>query len=384
MKTAFPASFLIDTSDGPAPLNSERAKAPLPSGPEGKNPTLYYGPYFEALFRFLSRDSFEPLLSSLTEHLGRTATADSIRRLDVISEKHGALYHVAHLKVHLHEGISSLALYTAATREQKASMEAEPALLRTLRDSFALPFLPRPYQRGDVLYEDRDHAFQQPLSLFLAEWFDEHHEFHLSDLPGQSSPGLKVWAPDHEEQVLPPDETRALYTEAAFILTSYLDPKDFRQIYPWHHAAGDFILRRREGSLDVRLVTARGYRTLASVEAGFDENWVGPVHFFLNMSIRMRLDRYDGTGGLAWADAGCIEAVVSGFLKAWKTKAERCPALPSSVELLGVLRQFAEDEWLALSEIVLADCMVEKDEIPFLLSRMKEHASSLSTVLAEY
>ena len=382
MKTAFPISFLVTTPEGTVPLDPERARVPLPAGPDGTNPSIHYGPYFEALLRFLSRESFRPLLDSLTERLGREAALNSIRDLEIISEKHGALYHVAHLRTRLEDETCELALNSAVTPGQKAAMAAELATLSELRDRFGLPYLPRQYRQGEAFYEEHPGGERRTLSLFLAEWFDGYHEFHLTRLPGSPSPRLRIWAPGNEQQVLSSEEARALYAEASHILTSYLDPSDFRQIYPWHHAAGDFIVRRRGGPLDVRMVTARGYKTLPSLGAGFDEKWIGPVHFLLNATIRMRLDRYDGTGDPAWAESDCIEAVISGFLTAWEVKAGSCSSVPSSGEMLEVLRSFTSEDWLALTEIVLEDGAVEEDEIPFLLPRMREHASSLAAALA--
>ena len=50
-----------------------------------------------------------------------------------------------------------------------------------------------------------------------------------------------------------------VYRQAAFILTLYYDVETFEQIFPWHHAAGDFVVKADEGAVDVRLVTARQY-----------------------------------------------------------------------------------------------------------------------------
>ena len=183
MKPPFPVSFLVSTAEGPIPLDSRGAAAHLPTGPDGQNVTIQYGPYFGTMARFLSRDSFRPLLDSLTEHLGRRVTLNSIRNLEIISEKHGALYHVAHLRIRLEDETCELALNSAVTPGQRKAMASELATLVELRNRFGLPFLPRSYSHGAGFYEERPWGRRLEISLFLAEWFDGYHEFHLSRLP---------------------------------------------------------------------------------------------------------------------------------------------------------------------------------------------------------
>jgi hypothetical protein len=36
--------------------------------------------------------------------------------------------------------------------------------------------------------------------------------------------------------------------------------------------------------------------------------------FFLNLSIRMRLDRYDGVGDIVWADGPVVQSTLDGVM----------------------------------------------------------------------
>ena len=199
----------------------------------------------------------------------------------------------------------------------------------------------------------------------------------------RAPPLIKVWDVHSEKPFLDAEEARSVYHQAALILTAYLDPESFSQIYPWHHAAGDFILKRLEAGAQLRLITVRGYLPLVTVGSDPSEKWIPLVHFFLNLSLRMRLDRLDGTGELVWADPDCLAGVVSGFIEGWEQKAEKNPALPRTSEVMAVLRSFSPVEWLPLAFLVLEHGLVEADESEFIQPRLEEHVSSLYKVLWE-
>ncbi|MFP5212633.1 MAG: hypothetical protein ACLGPL_04570, partial [Acidobacteriota bacterium] len=291
--------------------------------------------------------------------------------------------HVAHLRAHMKDGgVISLAVNVAARPAQQAFLEAEFALLQYLHERFGLNFLPHPFVTGETAYMAEDGS-QFPLRLFIAEWFEDYHEFHISLRDGE--PAIKVWDLDRGEYYLSPPQTRSLYRKMAAAMTGYLDPATFSRIYPWHHAAGDFILRRDGDEIDVRLVTARGYEPLFPLGDDPDERWLALLHFFFNLTIRMRLDRLDGTGELAWAAPSSLEGVIAGFLEAWqwKVEAESAP-LPSSEEILDLLRHLGAEEWLSMAEPILEIGAVEADEPDFLRPRLRDHAEELADALREY
>lgn len=384
MSDAFPVFFLVSTPDGPVPLTAERGRLPLPSGPDGTDAPLYYAPYFEALHRFLRSDSFAPLLTALSGLLDRPVPLESVRKLRILSEKHGALYHVAHIEADVEDETCSLALNTASTPMQIALQEKETSLLQELHQRFGLPFLPRVFFSGEGLYRESAEDATRPLAMFLAEWFEGYREFHLAVDPAETSPPIKIWGLEEGDKILTSSQAESLYEEASFILTSYLDTDSFRQIYPWHHAAGDFVVREQGGKLEVRLITARGYQSATDIEPDSDEKWIPIMHFFLNLTIRMRLDRYEGTGDLAWAGEEAVRGTVSGFLRSWENKEESDPSLPPKEAVLVLFKQFSPEEWESFAELVLVDCMAEEEEIPFLHPRMKDHAETLSSILAGY
>lgn len=381
MMSRFPVQLLISTPSGPLPLTAERARLLLPRGPDSDGPELRYGPYLNSLSRFLLTDSNAPLLTALGKHLGQDVSSKEIEKLELISEKHGALYHVSRLRVRLiGKKTHNLVMNVATSPEQQAFLENECNLLNELYTRFGLPYLPRPYLLGKTVYEGEEEV-QRDLTLFLAEWFDGFHEFHLSQRSEEGDPVIKVWYLKGVEETLSVEQTRSLYRQAAVILTAYVDEQSFRQIYPWHHAAGDFILKPSANDVDLKLVTARDYRCLPNIGGLPEDLWIALIHFFLNLTLRLRLDRLDGTGALAWASSDCLSPILSGFLEAWTQKVRREASLPSSVDVLEALRDLTTQEWHALAEIVLEDGLVEADERTYIGPRLDEHIAALYAVL---
>ena len=378
----FPVELMIDTPRGPVPLTPERGALPLPRGLETEGPLLTYGPYLNALSGFLIEDSCRMLTAALEAHLHRSVTPNCIRRLRVISEKHGALYQVCHILATLEDTECSLAIDTAVRPDQQAALDKEFAVLEELENRFHLPYLPRPYLVGEAVCREGQTA-GQPMRLFIAEWFDGYHEFHLAQSSPGAPPVLKVWDSTPGGSFLDPAQSRALYRGAAGILTAYLDETSFRQIYPWHHAAGDFVVRLDGNVPELRLVTARGYLRLAPLEYEPGSIWIGIVHFFLNLTLRLRLDRLEGTRDLAWADGNSLAGIVQGFLHAWEEKAGRSPSLPTAGEVLGTFRSFSPEEWLPLVEAVMEDGLVASEEHPFLVERIEEHVAVLVDTLRQ-
>lgn len=376
----FPIRRYINSPTGLLTFGPEHAGVPLPWGLNAEGRILTYGAYFDALITLLSRDDYQFLRSALSRLLGRAIRLPEIQELTVISQKHGACYHVAQVRTRIAERLYALVVNSAVGSARQALLVSEFGLLRELNRRFPLGFIPSVFALGTSscrLAGGSPLAFQS----FLGEWFDGYHEFHLSRLRVEDLPLLKIWDGHSEQPFLNVAESRSLYHEAALILTAYYDPVSSSQIYPWHHAAGDFVVMRGEGGLQLRLITVRGYFSLITDRPDLSDKWIPLVHFFLNMSLRMRLDRLDGTGELAWAGADCLQGVISGFLEGWQQKAAKDGALPRTSEVVGVLRSFAADEWLSFADLVLRDGLEEADELGFLRPRLEEHASSLREAL---
>ena len=111
------------------------------------------------------------------------------------------------------------------------------------------------------------------------------------------------------------------HRQVAHILTSYLDLESFEAIGSWHHAAGDFVVRDGPGEAGVRLVTAREFRPVFGRPPSDVQGLLNAcLVFLLQLSLRTRLDRLDGTGDMAWSGPEAIGATVDGMLAALAQK----------------------------------------------------------------
>ncbi len=387
-----PIHLFIHTPRGLVPLSSSTAGILLPRGPDPKGPILTYGSYLRAIEGFLRRSSNRILRNTVDQGGRKNAALPGILGIEVASIKHGALYHVAHVRVDMETGPFSLALNTAVLPEQQAALGAEFRLLKRLRTGMGLQHLPRVHGTGSLVCTDAQGTVLT-LKAFLAEWFDGFHEFHWS-VPGESvlpaetlaanhPPlpsflGLRVWDGTETGVFLTPGQIFELYRQAAALLTDCLDERTFREISPWHHAAGDFVVGFDDTGLQVRLIAARGFRRAVprGTRIRGSGTWIGLLLFLTTLTIRMRLDRLDGVGPLVWAPPSCVSPVIDGFLDSWRRKVQKDPGLPYPREIVQVLRRLDQGEWISVVETVLEQSLME-EERSFLLPRTEEHATAL-------
>jgi hypothetical protein len=154
--------------------------------------------------------------------------------------------------------------------------------------------------------------------MFLGDWFDGFHEFHLTSTNGEIEPGIVVWDGQAAPCLLSEKQEAALYRNMAMILTACYDPVTTHQIFPWHHAAGDFVVRLEKERTAVKLITVRDYRPMnrsGATPTNEDEMLNMLQAFFLHLTLRMRLDRIDGVSEVAWAPDRCLTPVIEGFFQ---------------------------------------------------------------------
>ncbi len=366
--------FLVSSPQGDLPPDENRWHLPL----EGDQNTISYREYFYAIRDFILHDSSTPLVQAASHMLDAEIGPHDLKKAVIRSEKHGVHYHPASVEAFYHQGRIKCCLNLAVHERGKKQLEHEAGVLRLLDHKFGLPYLPRPYFQGRF----------NSMFFLVAEWFEGCHEFHLSlDHAGRQR--LKLWDYDDGPRFLPPEQCFEIYRRIAFILTSYYDPESTAQIYPWHHAAGDFVagIREQEGlpaQVRVRLTTARGYTSLVDMTAGnLSGSIIGLFHFFLNLTIRMRLDRLDGVGETVWADDLCLEASVQGFFDALKNRPVSGSHLPSADVFLEVLKSFSPGELRRACPPILETCQ-EIEDLPIILPHLDEHIDKLHTLIQSY
>ena len=237
---------------------------------------------------------------------------------------------------------------TAVSANGKAWLKHEFDLLKFLNSTFALPHLPAPYFEGDV--KVRSDYGNESMSMFLTEWFENYHEWHLSTDEKGDKQGICVWDLKNGHWFTSKEQGFEIFRQASKILTLYYGTRDFNQVYPWHHAAGDFIVRSKDGIIDVKLTTARKYEPIMLFSS---KDTIDPVvaltYFFLNLSIRMRLDRLDGVGARAWAGGFSVDALIRGFFDGLRImEAEGRYGLGQVKDLLSLFKGFDQEELAGL------------------------------------
>ena len=126
---------------------------------------------------------------------------------------------------------------------------------------------------------------------------------------------MVLWDTRTAPYFLTEDQQAEVYRQTAYLLTRAYDPVSTAQIYPWHHASGDFVLRIDGDVPDLRLITVRQYApTLTGNPHELDDEarLMALLVFFLNLTLRNRIDRLEGTGALAWADPLAVPATLAG------------------------------------------------------------------------
>ena len=272
-----------------------------------------YRYYFQTIHDVLAKNSYKLLLEAAGRQLAAPLLPVDIQRILIYSEKHGNWYHPAKVEVITPRGCARFVMNAALTERGRAVMSREIRALKYLTENFTSPWLPTVYFYDESIavspFDDEKHSLS--LSLFLADWFDGFHEFHLSIDPLDGTQKLVLWDGSPKPNYLSRGQARHVYFEISKTLTLYYHLRTYNQIFPWHHGAGDFVVKTDGDRIEIRLVTVRQYGPMADPEEM--EVSEALVFFFLNLSLRMRLDRLDGSGEIAWAGEDCLDATWKGF-----------------------------------------------------------------------
>ncbi len=346
--------YLFSSPDGDIALTPEDLARSFLTTPTEAHPFLTLGDYFNAIESFLLKDPAKPLLSILKERLNKQTDIDSILEILIRSEKHGALYHPASVEVRVEGKQFKMAVSTAVSEKGKLWLAREYEILKHLNRSYKLPYLPNIYTKGEVECETEDNN-HETLVMILAEWFEGYHEWHLSIDEKDNAQKICIWDLENGNRYASEKEAFEIIRQASKILTLYYEANSFRQIYPWHHAAGDFIVGTRSNRIDVKLTTARRYE---SIMDSFSDDTVNPIiaiiYFFLNITVRMQLDKLDGVGETVWAGDFSAGAATAGFFEALMImETEGRYDLGKVEDLLSLLQSFNEKELEGLFQSLL-------------------------------
>jgi hypothetical protein len=306
---------------------------------------ITYGVYLEAIRQFI-HDHTEEFLEVLAGQ--GLKDAKDIQSVDIIAEKHGGDYHPARIRVQAADSCHDFAVNVALTPRGRQRVSQDFGLLASFRKRFPAKFTPEAYFLSEVIVQAENQE-DLVMVMFMGEWLDGYHEFHLSVEPESRKTRTILWDLNGGYQFLSRDPAAEIFRQAAVILTSFFDTETFAEVYPWHHAAGDFVVKYSQGVVDVKLITLRQYTPrMVFPEVSFRNRLTALMVFLANLTIRMRLDRLDGVGEIVWAGAHAVDGAIRGFLAGMEAQvaAGMCDAT--------LLRQFTE-EAKGMSPVELAE-----------------------------
>jgi hypothetical protein len=226
--------------------------------------------------------------------------------------------------------------------------------------------------------------------MFLGHWFEGYKEFHIARDPSDNRDKILVWDDIRRRYYLSLKQSAELYRQAARILTYYYNVESFEQIFPWHHGAGDFVVKIGETDLDLKLISARGYaplfknpNQLKNGEKDTELILQALLIFFLNLSIRMRLDRYDGVGDIVWADGPVVQSTLDGVMDGLALKPS-VASMPDSLDncFRYYLSVCTKEDLYELSNAMVATFNQRATEIRVVNQHLKEHVEELSRVIS--
>lgn len=336
------------------------------------------GDYLETAGAFLTRDRGGMVCHAVAQLSGSPA---SVRTMAVSLEKHGAFYHPLKVTVTTETGTIPLVLNGAVKDPGLSLVKTEHGLLARLAGQGEPGCIPRVFGTGTIACEKGEAGF------FLGEWFEGFHEFHVSRT--DQGDQVAVWKEAGTREPIPWDRADIIYETIACVLTAFYDIDTGQEIFPWHHAAGDFVTNDRG---EVRLITVRGLGLLADLPPETPDPEVrrlfGLLFFFLNLTLCMRLDRLDGTGPLVWLPDRVVDATVSGVCRSLADREDRAGPMPwtggppgLSDRFLEFARRFDPDQLHGIMTHFLEDRHFSAAEARLIEARLKAHCERIRHVL---
>ena len=375
--------YLFSAPKEDIPAGLDELSLPFKITPSEQHPFLALRDYFEAIRRFILIDQEKPLVRILKERFSNEIDFNSIEKILIRSEKHGVLYHLASVEILADDKRTRLAVSTAISEKSRAWLTHEYKTLKFLNRSRKLPYLPEVYFKREVACPPGKKK-KETLSMFLGQWFEGYHEWHISVDQKDSRQKICIWDLKEGHRYASSEEAFEIFKQISKILTLYYDTIDFNQIYPWHHAAGDFIVKSGDRGIDVKLTTAREYQSIMDY---FLKDAVNPmialIYFFLNLSVKVRLDKLDGVEKMVWAGDFSVRAAVEGFFEAL-VEMERAGTyhLGKAEDLFALLKTFGREEIERLFQPLL-DLYRKGDPEDYqtLRPNLESHVSQLYLVL---
>jgi len=371
-------SFFLYHRDRPVQEGDENWKQQIPLNRNHISATtessVCFGDYFQAVENFLRADHFQAMVPAFSERLGPAFSPDEISAVRICLEKHGEFYHPARIDADGHGITIPFAVNAAVSEAGKACIAGEYDLLK----HFPFPFVPKVWKLGSGTS-----ASGMNFPMFMGEWFDGFHEFHISSGQDEIQQTV-VWAPEGRF-FLTQEQTCDLYREISRILTLCYNIETFEHIFPWHHASGDFVAKIGNGHADVKLITVRQHIPIVTIrpeDADEDDLVYALLLFLIKLSFHTRVDRREGTGELVWADDLAVAPTLEGFFQGLGQKEP-----PFSDELppffLHYVLSLPEKEIRETAFDIAGGYPAQSPELPVIRTNLERHVKILYQTLHE-
>ena len=337
--------------------------------------SVTYGDYFEATGAFIKKKNYEVILTALS-YINEIIRLEQINEIKISLEKHGPFYHPSKIEAVTENSAIPFVLNVAVSKIGIECIHKEYFTLKKLNSEFPNSFIPAVYGQGDFIGRNN-----LQIGMFLGEWFEGYSEFHISKDPSDGKEKIMIWDNLNGCMFVSADKATEIYRQASMIMTCFYNVYTFEQIFPWHHAAGDFIVKQTDNALEVKLITARQYAPLYETDTqnrNLDSIFEGLLIFLIVLSIRMRLDRIDGTGNIVWADNLSIEGTIKGFREAIKIKTKARVIPYNFIDKFRIyLHSISENELFELSKAIVNSFNQSAPDIPVICRNLVKHSSEL-------
>ena len=384
-------SFYTSHSQQPVSPDNTLWQQPLPlrldTLRKAEDVSARHADYFEAAQAFLEAHRYDVITRAASQRLGYAVKPRDLSEIRIRLKKHGAFYHPARVEITIDQKQLSFVLNVAISDSGRRFIKQDYQYLKRLNAETPFYYLPQVYG-----WEQITGPAGLNFGMFLGEWFDGYHEFHLAPDPVDHALNIAVWDETTGRFFLTAEQTKTLYAQAARILTCYYNLASFEQILAWHHAAGDFVVSIKRDKLKLRLVTVRRYTSIfenkqqASSKAG-DPGWIlhALLVFFLNLSIQMRLDRIEGIGDMVWSNKDAVDATLTGFLDALSMKSD-VNILPDSplTCFLAYISGCQASDLYDLSKEIVNRFNPRMPELPIIRKNLSEHVETLHDAFQQF
>jgi hypothetical protein len=377
-----PIFFFALSPDGP-PLTpkSDLWSAPVPgsrhdvgrSQADGASDgSMTYGDYFTAARHFLSRDRCAHLCDAAGKITGRPVPPEDLRRVSVYLVKYGAFYHPAYVTAEVGGCRLAFVLNVAVSSKGRRMIAREHQSLSHLHKRFGMSYWPQAFGLDVGLDADG-----RPIPMFLGQWLEGYHEFHLSGA-SQESCHVVVWDTARGHLRLSHDQVLSCLRRAASVLTHAYNPLTFDAIRRWHPAAGDFVVALKEDDISVRMIAVRDYAPMiADREPDVAAMLEGLLLFLMEISLKLRLDRLDGIGRIVCHGCQVVSAICDGFFKGVSAIA---PAYGLPGDFDATVREFIAlhdaEQLRSVAASILRNSSVATGERDLLRHKMEGHLSA--------